>query len=208
MARVGEFGHLVHFLRGQRCRRRVLYYKDTVGVGLYQALPRDRVHVLLLDVKALGVGEPVAVELIPAWEQVVIVHGIERAFSACAIDRAVDICDLIDGQTGVEGIGNLDDGVFAHAVDEQVGTRVEQYRALELILPVVVVRKASQACLDAADDDGRFLVGAANEVAIDRYRPVGPSSRTRKVPARLTRRYGCSRMGCMRFCLYLRRRLR
>ena len=143
MARVGKFGNLVHLLRGQRCRRRVLHHEDTVGVGLHQALPGDGVHILLLDVKALGVGEPVAVELIPAWEQTVIVHGIECPLATCAIDRAVDIGDLIDGQTGIEGVGNLDDGMLAHAINEQVGSGVEQYRAFEFILPIVVVRKAS-----------------------------------------------------------------
>lgn len=63
--------------------------------------------------------------------------------------------------------------MLAHAVDEDVGARVEQHRALELILPVVVVGQAAQACLDAADDDGGVLKRLADEVAVDRDGSVG-----------------------------------
>ena len=98
-----------------------MYHEDAVGVGLYEALSRDGVHILLLDVEALGVGEAVVVELVPARQQTIVIYGVERPLAARAIDRAVDIRDLIDGQAGIEGIGYLDDGVLAHAVDEQVG---------------------------------------------------------------------------------------
>lgn len=36
---VGELGHLVHLIGGERRRRRVLHHIDAVGVGLYQAMP-------------------------------------------------------------------------------------------------------------------------------------------------------------------------
>lgn len=36
------------------------------------------------------------------------------------------------------------------------------------------MRKPSQACLDAADDDGLAAVGAADEVAVDRHGVIGP----------------------------------
>lgn len=63
--------------------------------------------------------------------------------------------------------------MLAHAVDEDVGARVEQYRALELVLPVVVVSQAAQACLDAADDDGSVLERLTDEVAVDRDGTIG-----------------------------------
>ena len=63
--------------------------------------------------------------------------------------------------------------MLAHAVDEDVGARVEQHRALELVLPVVVVGQATQACLDATDNDGGVLKRLADEVAVDRDGSVG-----------------------------------
>lgn len=57
--------------------------------------------------------------------------------------------------------------MLAHAVDEDVGARVEQHRALELVLPVVVVGQAAQACLDTADDDGGVLERLTDKVAVD-----------------------------------------
>ena len=133
---VGEFGHLVHLIGGERRRWRVLHHIDAVGVGLYQAMSGDMVHILLLHIEAACVVELVGGKIVPAGQQVVVVDLVERTR---AVDGAVDIGDLIDGQPRVERVGNLDNRVLAHAVDEDVGARVEQYRALELVLPVVVV---------------------------------------------------------------------
>ena len=170
IACVGEFGHLVHLVGGERGRRWVLHHIDAVGVGLYQTMPGDGVHVLLLYVKAARVIELVGGKVVPAGQQVVVVDLVERAG---AVDGAVDIGDLIDGQPRVERVGDLDNRVLAHAVDEDVGARVEQHRALELILPVVVVGQAAQACLDAADDDGGVLERLTDEIAVDRDGTVG-----------------------------------
>lgn len=170
-----ELGHLVHLVCGERRRRRVLHHIDAVGVGLYQAMTGDGVHVLLLHVKAACVVELVGGKVVPAGQQVVVVDLVERVG---AVDGAVDIRNLVDGQPGIERVGDLDDRVLAHAVDEDVGARVEQYRALELVLPVVVVGQAAQACLDAADDDGGILKRLTDEVAVDRDGTIGtaPSS--------------------------------
>ena len=170
IACVGEFGNLVHLVCGECCRRRVLHHIDAVGVGLYQTMPGDGVHVLLLHIKTARVVELVGGKVVPAGQQVVVVDLVERTR---AVDGTVDVGDLIDRQSGIERVGDLDDRMLAHAVDEDVGARVEQYRALELVLPVVVVGQAAQACLDAADDDGSVLERLADEVAIDRDGSVG-----------------------------------
>ena len=170
IACVGELGHLVHLVGGERRRRRVLHHIDAVGVGLYQAVSSDGVHVLLLHVKAARVVELVGGKVVPAGQQVVVVDLVERAG---AVDGAVDIGDLVHGQSRVERVGDLDDRVLAHAVDEDVGARVEQHRALEFVLPVVVVGQATQACLDATDNDGGVLERLADEVAVDRDGTVG-----------------------------------
>ena len=170
IACVGELGHLVHLVGGERRRRRVLHHVHAVGIWLYQAMPGDGVHILLLHVKAACVVELVGGKVVPAGQQVVVVDLVERTR---AVNGAVDIGNLIDGQPRVERVGDLDDRVLAHTVDEDVGARVEQYRALELVLPVVVVGQAAQARLDAADDDGGVLERLADEVAVDRDSSVG-----------------------------------
>ena len=133
-------------------------------------MPGDGVHVLLLHVKAARVVELVGGEVVPAGQQVVVVDLVERTR---AVNGAVDIGDLIDGQSRVERVGDLDNCVLAHAVDEDVGARVEQYRALELVLPVIVVGQAAQARLDATDNDGDILKRLADKVAVDRDGSVG-----------------------------------
>lgn len=130
----------------------------------------DGVHILLLHVKAARVVELVGGKIVPAGQQVVVVDLVERVG---AVDGAVDIGNLVDGQSRVERVGDLDNRVLAHAVDEDVGARVEQHRALELVLPVVVVGQATQACLDATDNDGGVLKRLADEVAVDRDGAIG-----------------------------------
>ena len=75
--------------------------------------------------------------------------------------------------TGVECVGNLDNGVLAHAIADEVGTSIEKNRAFERVGPVVVMGQPSQRCLDATKDDGRVFVGTAYEVAIHHACVVG-----------------------------------
>lgn len=87
--------------------------------------------------------------------------------------RAANICQGICLFALGEPTRNLACGVFAHAVDEQVGLRVKNERAADLIVPVVVVRKAAQACLQSADDDGDIAEGLAAAVGVHDGRAVG-----------------------------------
>ena len=54
---------------------------------------------------------------------------------------------------GRQAVRDLDDLPLAVAEHEQVGACVEQDRAAHFLVPVVVVRDAPQARLDAADHD-------------------------------------------------------
>ena len=65
---IGEFGHLVHLVGGERRRRRVLHHVHAVGIWLYQAMPGDGVHILLLHVKAACVVELVGGKVVPAGQ--------------------------------------------------------------------------------------------------------------------------------------------
>jgi hypothetical protein len=68
---------------------------------------------------------------------------------------------------------------LAHAEDEQVGLRVEQDRAADLIGPVVVVRDAPERGLDAAEHDGHAGETPAGRGSSRRCRAVGARSPVR-----------------------------
>ena len=129
IACVGEFGNLVHLVCGECCRRRVLHHIDAVGVGLYQTMPGDGVHVLLLHIKTARVVELVGGKVVPAGQQVVVVDLVERTR---AVDGTVDVGDLIDRQSGIERVGDLDDRMLAHAVDEDVAPESSSTERLSL----------------------------------------------------------------------------
>ncbi len=66
-----------------------------------------------------------------------------------------------------DAVGDVDEGAFGIAVEQDVGLGVDQDRAADLVGPVVVVRDAAQARLDAAEHDRHVLVGLAHPLRID-----------------------------------------
>ena len=73
-------------------------------------------------------------------------------------------------------LGDLDDRVLAHAVDDQVGLAVEQDRPADRVAPVVVMGQPPQRRLDAAGDDRHAGERLAGAVAVRQRRPVGPQA--------------------------------
>ena len=65
----------------------------------------------------------------------------------------------------------LDDRALGVAVDEQIGVRVDEHRAPDLVGPVVVVRDPPQARLDAADHDAARRLGTPRGSAARRRSP-------------------------------------
>ena len=87
--------------------------------------------------------------------------------------RAANICQGIRLFALGEPARNLARGVFAHAVNEQVGLCVKDQRAADLIVPVVVMRKAAKRRFKTADYDGNVAVKLPYLVAINNYGSVG-----------------------------------
>ena len=169
-ARIGQAIDGVHLVLGKRRSRRVLHHVHAVGVRFHQTGARHRVARAVLGGEALREGTLVARNLFPPGQHLVVDHVFQRAR---AEHRAVDEGEIAHGKARSEGIGNLDDRALPHAVGDEIGPGIEQDGALEGIGPVVVMGEPAQTRLDAAQNDRRFLEGAANEVRIDHGRVVG-----------------------------------
>ena len=155
---------LVHFLRGKRLLRGILNDKFPRAVGLYEPLGAEGIGVLVLEEKALGIAPPVFLQF-SVGRQPDRIHDAVRV--GRAVDRSVDEGQIGGGKAAVQRVRRLDDAALSHAVEQQVGLRVEQNGALEPVGPVIVVRQPPQAGLNAADQDGNLRVRAADEVAVD-----------------------------------------
>ena len=169
-ARIGQAIDGVHLILGQRRSRRVLHDIHAMGTGLHQATATHRIARAVLGGEALREGALVARNLFPAGQHLVVNHVFQRTG---AKHRAIDEGEVAHGKARGEGIGNLDDRALPHAVGDEIGPGIKQDGALEGIGPVVVMGEPAQTRLDAAQNDGRFLEGAANEVRIDHGRVVG-----------------------------------
>ena len=180
---VGQRVDVVHLLHGQRFRRRVLHDEPAVVIGLVEPPAGDGVGVLVLSPEASGVGLlcfPGDLRvLLPVrggdLREVRQAYGIvDVLLDTGLVHRAVDERDVRHRDAGVQRLGDLDDGVFAHAVREKVRAGVQKDGALHLIGPVVVVAEAAQGRFDAADDDGGIRIRLPDEVAVHRDRVVRP----------------------------------
>ena len=167
---VGQRVDGVHLLGRKRLRRWVLHDEDAVGVLLHDGVRRKRVEVSVLHAKAPGVDALVRLHLLEGGQD----HRLKAmADRAALVHGAGDEGQVLHLQPRLQRLGDGDDGLLAHAVAHEVGAGVEQDRAAQLVVPVVVVREPAQRRLDAAQDDRGVLECAPDEVAVDDARVVG-----------------------------------
>lgn len=163
-ARIGQGVGVIHFFGRKRHLRRILHDEQViVRVGLDERFRRERVGVEILIVKAFRVQLFTGGNLIEAGE---VEHVVAVGRDVRFIHGTADERELLHGDAAAQGFGNLDDGALAHTIGNDIRAGIEQDGALHFVRPVIIMRKAAQAGLDAADDDGRFLKRAADEVGI------------------------------------------
>ncbi|OPZ96672.1 MAG: hypothetical protein BWY71_01863 [Planctomycetes bacterium ADurb.Bin412] len=73
---------------------------------------------------------------------------------------------------GMEPFGDLQQLVFAHAVNQQVGPAVHQDGAAHLITPIIIMGQAAKTGFHPADDDRHSRVCLADQVAVDNCGPI------------------------------------
>ena len=93
------------------------------------------------------------------------------------IRRAAHILYFPHGDAAVEQRGDAAQRVLAHPVAEQVGARIDEDRAADAVLPVIVMREPAGGSLDAADDNRHVAVRFADAVAVDDHGAVGTPAR-------------------------------
>ena len=155
---------VVHLLGRQGLGRRILHDKELSVIGFIEPLGLERIGVLMLDGKAVGVGALVRLHLLKVRQADRIVDAL---LVAGLVNGSVDIGDVANVEAGRQRVGNLGNAVLAHAIGNQVGAGVKQNRAADLVGPVVVVTEPSKTGLNPADDDRRMLVSPADQVAVD-----------------------------------------
>ncbi|MPN03915.1 hypothetical protein SDC9_151150 [bioreactor metagenome] len=62
---------------------------------------------------------------------------------------------------------------FAHAVNQQVGVGACQYRFMQRITPVIVMRNPAEGSFHTSDNQRNVGIEFFQDVGIDRYGPVG-----------------------------------
>ncbi len=170
---------------------RILHHQP-LAVRLCHHPPRDRVGVLVLHAEGVGIRPPALLELLK-------LRGEERLSVLLPfpgfgnIYRPAHVTDTFDRHPAVKQPGNPPDSLLPHAVTEQVGTTINQNTAAHPVVPIVIVGKAAQRCLQPPEDEGHVPIRLPDPVAVDndravRAQPHLPARRIVVIPAPLFRR--------------------
>ena len=66
--------------------------------------------------------------------------------------------------------------MLSHSVRNQIRTGIEKDGAAHLVRPVIVMRKAPERCLDAAEDHRCMFIRSPDQIAVHGNRAVRPFS--------------------------------
>ena len=167
---IGQLRHRIQLRRFQRQRRRGLH-QVLLPVLLHDGPPRHMVLLLQLQAAGTGMGLFILRNLIEGGAG----NGIfgQRGGKGAKITGPPDIPHPGGMLPPFHAVGYFGDGMLPHAVNQQIRAAFRQNGGPHGVIPVVVVGKPPQRCLQPADDDGNIAVGLPDEPAIDDGRTVG-----------------------------------
>ena len=165
LARIGKRRHGVELLRFERHSRRV-NDKEFIPVRLRERLSPDGVVLGILRARGERVLLPILAHLLKRRQD----HRALRRF--VGNDRRA--ADAAQGLPVAQAVCGLERCALAHAVNENVGARIENDAAAHLIVPVIVMRKPAERGLHPAEQDRDAGERLPRAVGIYRTGAVGP----------------------------------
>ena len=169
---VGQPVDGIQLLLRQTQRRRILH-QHLVAVALNDDLSGDLVLLVVLLAGRLGVCPLVPADLCKVRTLHRTPWGVDRIGE---VTGATDSRDAGDGDSLRQLLRQFCDLVFSHAVHEQIRTAVHQNGRAHTVIPVVIVGKAPEGCLQSADGDGSIRIYLPNFPAIGDDGTVGTQS--------------------------------
>ena len=160
----GQVEYAVQLLPGEGGHRRILHQVAGVGLLLHDGLAVDRILPFGLDLVGLGVALLVLRDLVEGGAGHAVLGDLVLG---AQVAGAADVADFMDVFACLELLGELGNHLFTHAVQQQVGLRVDEDGGAHRVVPVVVVGKAPQRGLQPADDDGGVRIQLPQLAGVD-----------------------------------------
>ena len=161
--------HIIHFLLCQRQCRRILDNIAFGSIGFCHWSGTERVCILILYGKTVRIGFLVFFYfLIGRKNDRIINSGQIFAFK----NSSGDISQFLHRKPAVESFCNLQNGVLSHSIRDHIRSGIQQNTVFDFIIPVIVVSQTSEARLDPAQNNRRFLIGLTDQVAVDDHGTV------------------------------------
>ena len=170
---VRQIINLIHLLSGKRHGRRILDYAP-LTVLLSQPSAPDGILLQILLPKSGGKDLLVRRHLIKGRNLHIIVNIIKIRNPETGTG---DILYRLYRRTLLQLCRQRQNLLLTHTIDEQVCRRISQDRPLQPVRPVIIVRKAPQTGLYAADDNRHITEQLPQLIGIDRHRMRRPPVR-------------------------------
>ena len=167
-ARIGQVVDAVELLARQGHHGR-FGHEHLFLVPLGERAAADGVLFLVLRAEGLAVGDLVLLARHEGGD-------LQRALGHL-VRHVAGAGDARQRQPVAQAVRDANGLLFRHAVGEQVRAAVGQDRVADAVVPIVVVRKAPERGLHAADDDRDLAEGLVDAVAVDDRRAVRPQAR-------------------------------
>ena len=130
--------NLIHLRLVKRHGRRILYHVQMLIIRLYQPLSGKWIRILVLGIKTARVRKFFSLHLFIFWKGYSVVDALQ-AFGP--IYGSWNEGNILDIDSALQRLGNLNDRTFPHPIGDQIRTRIQKNGALQPVRPVVVMRK-------------------------------------------------------------------
>ena len=172
ISRVWQGIDLVQLLSLQRRHRRILH-QHLVTVILYHRAASNRIGVSVLHRKRLGISRLIGLKLVVISDLDRI--KMHRLATAAKIYATAYVAYLPDGHTLIQKARHTSDYILAHTVGKQIGSGVHEYTAAHSVIPIIVVGKSTERCLQSTNNDRHVTVSLSYPIAVNYDRPIGTS---------------------------------
>ena len=119
---IREVIDVIHFLLTERLCRRVLDNEQSAVIALVEPFSIERIRVLILNAEALSV----FALAVPDFLKVGKPNGVvDVVLIAGLINSTINEREILYLQSAVQCLRNFHNAVFAHAIGDEVGARVQ-----------------------------------------------------------------------------------
>ena len=167
-AHIGQVVNLIHLLLREGLSRWILHHTPFI-ILLGKLATAESILLQIFELKGLGKFALVRAYFLIGRQRQIIPNVIHIGHLVAGPLHILNIANL---HTLLQISGDFEKRPLTHAENQHIGTAVHQHGTAHGIRPIIIMRHAAQAGLNATDDNGHIGIKFPQAVAIDYSRPL------------------------------------